>query len=302
MSRSLPPLNALRAFEAAGRYESFTLAAQELNVSHSAVSRHVRGLEARLGVCLFRDLPRGVALTPEGRAYLGRVMPALDAIAEATEGLTEAPSGRITLNSEPLFAMKVLLPRLPQFAAAYPEVELRLEATSQVVDVERFEADMAIRFVSRRARDAHSDLICDRPLSICAAPEVARRIRTPEDLLGERLLKDRGAPVWNRWFAAQGITDAPMDTGWRMRAMLALEATLHGYGVFLGGQEYIAADLAAGRLYCLYETDIRAGETCLVYGPRGLRSKAARVFRNWLLEQTADLRGSERPGYDQPNG
>ncbi|MEL7124934.1 MAG: LysR family transcriptional regulator, partial [Pseudomonadota bacterium] len=110
--RSLPPLNALRAFEAAARHESFSRAAEELGVSHSAISRHVRGLEARLGVQLFRDQSRGVVLTPEGQHYAQRIAPAFDVIGDATEGLADTPAGRVVVNSEPLFAAKVVAPLL----------------------------------------------------------------------------------------------------------------------------------------------------------------------------------------------
>ena len=119
MARILPPLNALKAFEAAGRHESFSRAADELNVSHSAISRHVRGLEDRLGVALFRDLPRGVELTLEGRGLLIRVMAALDEIAEATELVRQRPEGTITISCEPLFAQKYLVPRLSGFYNAF---------------------------------------------------------------------------------------------------------------------------------------------------------------------------------------
>ena len=143
---ALPPLNALRAFEAAGRHQSFSRAAEELGVSHSSISRHVRGLEDRLGVQLFRDLPRGLALTEYGAAYLAQVSPALDAIAYATEGLVEVPQGTVWVNSETLFAAKFLVPRLGDFYAQHPEVEIRLEASRQLADVARYETDLAIRF------------------------------------------------------------------------------------------------------------------------------------------------------------
>lgn len=120
MSRRLPPLNALRAFDAAGRHESFTRAAGELGVSHSSISRHVRGLEDRLNVRLFRDQSRGVELTAAGARYLAVVSSALDQIAEATEALTERPSGTLVVNSEPFFAAKWLVPRLGDFPSGQP--------------------------------------------------------------------------------------------------------------------------------------------------------------------------------------
>ena len=149
MHRNLPPLNALRAFEAAGRHESFSRAAEELSVSHSAISRHVRGLEHRLGAQLFKEAARGVELTPAGRAYLEQVMPALDIIAQATDALAETPAGRVTVNSEPLFAAKVVIPRLADFYARHPEIDVRLDVSHTLADLERYEADLAIRFAWR---------------------------------------------------------------------------------------------------------------------------------------------------------
>jgi len=120
MRRDLPPLNALRAFEAAGRHQSFSRAAEELGVSHSSISRHVRGLEDRLGVQLFRDLPRGLALSTDGAAYLADVTPSFDAIAAATEALAQAPEGTITVNGATLFTHKWLIPQLTQFQIDHP--------------------------------------------------------------------------------------------------------------------------------------------------------------------------------------
>lgn len=299
MVRTLPPLNALRVFEVAARHESFSSAARELNISHSAISRHVRGLEERLGVRLFREMPRGVALTMDGRAYLARLTPALDAISTATEALTEAPSGRITVNAEPLFAHRLMIPLLPEFAELHPEIELRLEASHDLADVERFEADLAIRFFHSGVPDMPSDLLSDAPVCVCAVPALAEQIQKPSDVLKFRLLKDRGAPVWNLWLTEQGVPNPPPDTGWRLRPQLAFEAALHGYGVFMGSRECLGPDLDTGRLVLLYETSLRHGAFHLVYGSRGPRGKAANTFRRWLIEKTAGFRTN---GKDQPTG
>ena len=291
MSRPLPPLNALRAFDAAGRHQSFSLAAQELNVSHSAISRHVRGLEARLGVQLFRDLPRGVELTRDGRAYLARVMPAFDAIAEATEGLTEAPAGRVTVNSDWTFALRVILPRIAEFHDAYPDIDLRLEASQRLADVEHYEADLAVRFAHRGSLDMPSDLMSDAPLLPFACPEIAARIRTPADLLAERRYKDRMIDSWHRWFELCAVPGPlPVDEGWSYNAVLALEAALQGAGVYLGSAECTVTEQRAGRLVRLFDTGFRDGAFFLVYGSRGPRGAAVRAFRSWVLDITAGFR------------
>ena len=289
MSRTLPPLNALRAFDAAGRHQSFSRAADELSVSHSAISRHVRGLEARLGVQLFRDLPRGVELTTAGHSYLERVLPALDMIAEATEGLSDAPRGQVTVNSEPLFAERFIIPRLPGFRRAYPDVEVRLESSPLIADVERYEADIAVRFAHRGKLDVSADLLSAAPLYPHVAPEMAARedISTPADLLKLPMLRDRSNNIWNQWYAAAGVSDVQLpEHGWRMKSPLAYEAALHGLGVYLGSTECVSFDLAQGRLLRCFDIGVVDGAFYLVFGSRGNRRSAVRRFREWILDET----------------
>ncbi len=304
MSRNLPPLNALRAFDAAGRHQSFSRAADELSVSHSAISRHVRGLEARLGVQLFRDLPRGVELTTAGQAYLDRVLPALDMIAEATEGMADTPHGQVTVNSEPLFAERFIIPRLPGFREAYPDVEVRLESSPLIADVERYEADIALRFAHRGKLDVPADLLSAAPLFPHISPELAARahITTPADLLDLPMLRDRSNNIWNQWFAAAGVPDVQLpEHGWRLKSPLAYEAALHGLGVYLGSSECVSYDVAQGRLQRCFDIGVVDGAFYLVYGRRGNRRSAVRRFREWILDETRPFR-SEGASKNQPNG
>lgn len=301
MLRNLPPLNALRAFEAAGRHQSFSRAAEELGVSHSSISRHVRGLEDRLGVQLFRDLPRGLALSRDGAAYLAEVSPALDSIAEATEALAEVPAGVVTVNSDALFAQKWLMPRLKGFYDAHPEVEIRLETSSSLVDVDRYEADLAFRFV----RPGHSypgmELLTEPLICPFAAPGIVELpLAAPRDLLRYRLFQDRKSPVWSTWFAlAGGVTPEEVPAAsWRMRSLLALEAAAGGQGVVLISRDVVASDVAAGRLVQVSDIGFREGGMYLVSREGVLRRKPVRVFRDWLLQETAPWRTRD----NQPNG
>ncbi|MFK7762048.1 MAG: LysR substrate-binding domain-containing protein [Roseobacter sp.] len=292
MSRNLPPLNALRAFDAAGRHQSFSRAADELAVSHSAISRHVRGLESRLGVKLFRNLARGVELTQEGHAYLDQVLPALDAISDATEGLASAPQGRVLVNSEPLFGERFIIPRLARFQNAYPDIEVRLESSTLIADVERYEADIAIRFAHTGSLDAPGDLLSEAPIYPYATPELmAQSIQVPKDLLHLPQLRDRGSNIWLDWFAALGIeVNTSPDDGWRLRSRLAYEAGLNGLGVYMGSSECVSHDEAQGRFVRCFDIGIRDGAFFLVYGSRGLRRAAVRQFRSWLLDETQSFR------------
>jgi DNA-binding transcriptional LysR family regulator len=290
MFRYLPPLNALRAFEAAGRHQSFSRAAEELGVSHSSISRHVRGLEDRLGVQLFRDLPRGLELSRDGAAYLAQVTPALDAIAHATEGLAETPQGTVTVNAETLFATKWLVPRLGGFAAKHPEVDIRLEASRHLADVARYEADLAIRFVRPGGRYPGSELLSDAPLHPYAAPDLlGAPLGSPREVLSYPLLRDRTSGTWDLWFSMAGGVE-PEEVPqfvWRMSSVLAVEAAVAGQGILLVSDEVVAGEVAAGRLICISEVGFREGGYHLISGDGVQRRKAVRVFRDWLLEETA---------------
>lgn len=299
MSRTLPPLNALRAFEAAGRHQSFSRAADELGVSHSAISRHVRGLEARLGVQLFREAARGVALSPEGQHYLTRITPALDVISEATEGLADKPAGRVVINSEPVFATKIVIPLLARFQRDLPGVELRLVGSNELADLDRYEADLAIRYAKTGALDQPSDLLSDAPIHPFAAPGYLKDdTLRPEDLLQRPLLRDRGPNIWIDWVQHAGFDVAVPDHPWRMRAALALEAAVHGAGIYLGAADGTHLDEAAGRLVRVSNVGFRQGSFHLLTSGQAGRRKSVRQVRAWLLAQTTSLRTEE----NQPNG
>lgn len=299
MTRTLPPLNALRAFEAAARYESFSRAAEELGVSHSAISRHVRGLEARLGVQLFRDASRGVALTAEGGHYLQRITPAFDVIGEATEGLADAPAGRVVVNSEPVFAAKIVVPLMAKFQRDLPEVELRLVGSNELADLDRYEADLAIRYAKTGHLDEPSDLLSDAPICPFAAPGYLKDdTLRPEDLTRLPLLRDRGPNIWIDWAAHAGFDVEVPDPPWRMRAALALEMAVHGAGLYLGASDGTHLDEMAGRLVRVSDVAFRQGSFHLLTSGQSGRRKAVRSVRAWLLDHTKAL----RTGKVQPNG
>ncbi len=293
MPRTLPPLNALRAFEAAGRHESFSRAADELGVSHSAVSKHVRALEHRLGVQLFRDLPRGVALTPDGARYLAGLTPAFDAIAEATEAFSERPEGVVVVNAESVFALKWLVPRLGAFQERHPDIEVELEATMQLADIARYEADIAVRFVLSGRPDQAAELLSSAWIYPYGTPAIAAQVGTnPAHLLDYRLLRDRAGDPWAEWFGVAGRADlyAGHKSPRRMRAVLAHEAALAGQGVLLASGENVALDVAAGRLVRLFDIGFWQGSYFLLFGAGVLRRRPVRLFRDWLLEATVEFR------------
>ncbi len=293
MPRQLPPLNALRAFEAAGRHESFSRAADELGVSHSAISKHVRGLEDRLGAQLFRDLPRGVTLTKAGALYLSQLTPAFDEIAEATEAISARPDGTVTVNAETVFAIKWLVPKLKSFADQHPEITLQLDASEVLIDISRYEADIAIRFFLAGAPDRNCALVSNEAIYPYAAPAIAEQIAgEPANLLNFALLRDRGGDPWATWFngierpdLAEQVPQVP-----RMRALLAIESVLSEQGVILASADNVEHEVAAGRLVKCFEHGFRQGTYFMLFGEGVLRRKPVRLFRDWLLAETAHLR------------
>ncbi len=307
MPRSLPPLNALRAFEAAGRHQSFSRAAEELGVSHSAISRHVRGLEARLNTHLFRPVARGIVLTTEGEAYLTRITPAFDLIDEATEAFAPRAAGRVVVNAEPVFASNWLIPRLKGFYQANPEVELILDASENLADVSRFEADMAIRFVTAGLPSGASTLLSNAPMFPYAAPSLAKVLPSqPNEFLKHRLLQDRDGPMWQTWFAQAGADPAqvPKYTH-RMRAFLAVEAALAGHGVLLTSCDVMQSSIDAGRIVQCSDVPVFHGSYHLVFGDGVLRRRSVRAFRDWILGESAEFRYAHDPSQtmkSQPNG
>lgn len=290
MARSLPPLNALRAFEAAGRHQSFSRAANELGVSHSAVSRHVRGLEDRLGAQLFCDLPRGVALTQAGARYLSALTPAFDRIAEASEMFDKRPAGQVTIDAEPLFATNWLLPRLIEFKALFPDIDIRVEANPELADVARYEVDLAIRFFHAGPKDQDAPLLSNAPLCPFAAPGLVPLPVTPDNLMTYPLLRDRREDTWARWAEIAGCTAPKAVDGWRLRARLSYQSALLGQGVLLTSAEVAQADVQAGRLVQCSDIGFRMGSYHLVSGEGVRRRSAVRRFHDWLLDQSRALR------------
>lgn len=293
MRRSLPPLNALRAFEAAARLGSISAAAEELFVTHGAVSRQIQAFEAAVGVAVFERRGRRIRLTEAGRVYLDVVRTAFDSIARATDRLSE--SGRVrqlTINGLPTFTMRWLLPRLNRFQRRHPGLELRL-ATSVQSLTQLGEFDVAIR----RGPETWPDMewgvfLRERETPVCApALLAASPIETPSDLARHTLLHaDTRPAAWARW---QGLAGVPgLVPAGRQRFdhfYLALQAALDGLGVALGPLPIIDEELSAGRLVApLAGLAVPARSYCWIRRPgiEGEPSIAAE-FCAWLDQEGA---------------
>ncbi len=294
MIKKLPPLNALKAFEAAGRHKNFSKAGEELNVSHTSISRHIRGLEERLGVHLFSRVSKGVEISPAGEKYLKEVSAAFNQISEATEDVAGGGDDRIRISCESTFALKWLMPNLGKFSSQHPKVELAIEATHSLANLDRHECDVAIRFCRTLPQGVESDLISSAPVFPVGSPKILKGKKSkmsPAELMDVNLIVENHGDLWNRWFEVAGIPNAerPTKRG-RLASMLAIEAAIAGQGVALVSMELVHRDLEEGRLIKLSDISLTYGDYRLLYLKQTMRSKSAQAFRDWLLEESADLR------------
>jgi LysR family glycine cleavage system transcriptional activator len=293
MVRRLPPLNALRAFEAAARHESFTRAAEELCVTQGAVSHQVKALEAELGIKLFNRERQRLVITGAGRDYLAVVRDALDRIAVGTERLMQRQSsGVLTVSTSPDFAAKWLVHRLGRFAEAHPEIDLRISATMHHVDFAREDVDLAVRHGDGNwpGHDV-TRLSPEQLFAVCSPKLVAgrQRLAKPADVLKFPLLHLDDRKAWSKWFEAAGIAPAEPSQGPVMnRASMVLDAAVDGQGIALGRTTLAAWDLIGGRLVRPFAEASRISRPYWIVCPKATSAlpKIA-IFRDWLLAEAA---------------
>jgi LysR family transcriptional regulator of beta-lactamase len=280
------PLNALRAFEASARHLSFTRAAAELSVTQTAVSAQVKNLEQRLGVPLFRRLPRGLALTDEGLALLPMLS---DSFARMGALLERFRGGRLhevlTVAVVGTFAVGWLMPRLDAFRRSHPFVDLRLLTHNNRVDLAGEGLDGAIRFGHGAWHGTEAEPLVDAPLSPMCAPALAARLHAPSDLARETLLRSYRADEWPRWFDAAGAS-TPLLRGPVFDSSLAIAAAAaQGLGVGLLPAAMFAADLREGRLVQPFAVELPLGRYWLTRLQSRPPSTAWRAFRCWLVAE-----------------
>jgi LysR family glycine cleavage system transcriptional activator len=300
VSRRLPTLTALRAFEAAARHLSFTRAAEELFVTQAAVSRQVRELESWLGRPLFRRQHRQVRLTQDGVLLAEHLTGSFDELARVIQSVRDPGSTSLHVSVEPALAARWLVPRLGRFRARHPTVELSLSSSAAVARVGA-EADLAIRWSLDRTawRGATASLLGE----VEAFPVLAPSLRAstpgldgPADLARCTLLFEDDRGYWSRWFAEAGLDGVHLPRGPVFNdAALAIEAAVRGEGVALGEPALAADDLAAGRLVRPFAPRVRLGAYWLVMPPHGAGAPAA-AFAEWVREEMeATLDGFRRP-------
>lgn len=296
MARPLPPLNALRAFEAAGRHLSFTKAAAELNVTPAAVGHQVKALEALLEVRLFRRLTRALRLTDAGQAALPTLSQGFVKLAQGVEQMrAHCESGVLTISVSPSFGAMWLLPRLERFRIRRPDIEIRIDGTDRLVDLARDDADVALRYGPGGYNGVRVDCLFSQVNTPVCSPALLsgeHPLRQPDDLRHHTLLhvewKDAEAS-WRMWLLAAGLQDIDPTRGPRFTMEnMAVQAALDGHGVALIGDILVADDLAGGRLVRPFDPSF---STPLSFSYYLLSAKDSdgqpkvEAFRDWLLEE-----------------
>ena len=291
MGRRLPPLNALRAFEAAARHLSMVRAAEELHVTPAAVSQQVKQLENVLGKPLLRR-GKTLALSDAAQAALPLLSEAFDRLERAAAQLRAgAQDGPLVVSTPPTFAARWLVPRMEGFQRLHPDIELRLLATHRLVDFALEDVDAAIRFGAGGYPGLHTERLMAESIIAVAAPALGQEAKTAADIARLPLLKDEwhtgngSFPEWDAWLAAQGVqARAPLSIRRFGDSSLTLQAAISGLGVALAWHSLVADDLKAGRLVRLLDhvLDTRLAYHFVVPVARLKLAKIA-AFREWLL-------------------
>jgi LysR family transcriptional regulator, glycine cleavage system transcriptional activator len=295
MLRRLPPLNALKAFEASARHQSFTLASAELCVTQGAISQQVKALEARLGLKLFNRTRKGLTITQAGCDYLDVVRDAFDRIAAGTARITQQyKSNVLTVSTSPDFAAKWLVHRLGDFAKQYPEIELRLSASLHHVDFATEDVDMAVRHGDGQWAGLSSVRLSSEQLLPVCSPVVANKalqgkalqVLTPEAVLSIPLLHVNDYANWRRWFdlVRQPIS-SPLQGLIVNRDSMVIDAAINGQGFALARSSLVLKDLLAGHLVAPFKQTLPLPTAYWIVAPQASAdlSKVS-VFRTWLLD------------------
>ena len=305
----LPPLNSLRVFEAAARHLSFKEAANELSITQAAVSHQVKSLEEYLGVELFRRSGRGVQLTEAARACLPKLREGFDALAAAVETIhVRADETDLEITAPPVFTARWLMPRLADFARREPKIDVRVVASSKMVDGGALDATLLSSNLDLRADASgveihlgtgdypgfRADRLFGVSTVVVASPEIGKELKKAEDLARQTLLHDDAMDLvahghaWEKWLEEAGVADKVDGTrGPHFSSnILSLEAASQRLGVALALRPLVDADIASGRLCAPFKVELKPRSAYYLVCPEVIAERPAVVaFRNWLLQQ-----------------
>ncbi len=296
--RKLPPLTTLRSFEAASRLLSFSKAADELNVTHGAVSRAIRHLEDDLGLALFQRKTRLVRLTPIGASYAASVRDALERLATATVAVRDQLSqGVLNVTTLDSFASKWLLPRLYRFRQKHPDIDVRLTSSPKLSDFVNDGIDIAIRYGRGRYPGLVAELLLKEELEPVASPrllEGPQPLRKPADLKYHTLIHDDFQIDWATWLRSAGVEGVDAHRGPRFESSVhAVQSAVQGEGVVLGRSALISDDLRAGRLVKLFTLSLPSDVAYhVVYPMQSATRPKVKAFRDWLFDEAGDNRSA----------
>jgi len=284
-----PPFKAIRAFAVAARHMGFKAAAEELHVTPSAVSHAVAALEQALGVKLFHRRVRRLLLTDAGKTYFDRLRPAFEEIAAATRGISARQRADIlTVASAPAFARAWLMPRLRAFLDSHPDIELRIRATSDTVEINADDVDAIVLYERTVGPDLIADKLMAEDMVPVCSPSLRSQLRSPPDLLRQTLIHtETKVVIWSMWLTAAGLDPDRVERGLRFnRADLALEAAKIGLGVALESRVLAEPHIANGSLVVPFETSVRLTEASyfVVARPAKARLPKVEAFRKWILQ------------------
>lgn len=289
--RQLPPLSTLRSFEAAARLLSFSKAADELFVTHGAVSRAIKHLEEHLGVPLFQRTTRAVQLTQTGISYAASVRDTLDRLAAATALIADQKSlGVLSVSTLNSFAAKWLLPRLFRFRQQYPDIDVRLATSNRLADFVNDGIDVAVRYGVGRYSGLAAELLMMEEIAPMCSPELLKGphpLKAPADLKHHTLIHDDFQIDWGMWLISAGVGGVDAHRGPRFQSsVLAVQAAVQGDGVVLGRTALVADDLRAGRLVKPFTLSLPSDLAYyVVYPNQAAERPKIRAFRDWLLEE-----------------
>jgi len=307
----LPPLNALRVFEAAARHLSFKDAASELSITQAAVSHQVKSLEEFLGVELFRRAGRGVQLTEAARACLPKLREGFDALAAAVETIRErGQETELMITAPPVFTARWLMPRLAAFSRRHPKIDVHVVASSKMVDAGALDSAALMSGIDLRSESSgveihlgagdypgfRADRLFEVAMTVVASPELVKGdppLRVPADLARHTLLHDdamdtvAAGDAWQKWLRAAGVEDLDGVPGPRFSSnILSLEAASQKLGVALALKPLVDADLKSGRLCAPFDVELRPSGRYYLVCPEVIADRpAVAAFRSWLLEQ-----------------
>lgn len=305
MPRALPPLNALRAFEATARHLSFKRAADELSVTPAALSHQIRTLEDFLGERLFDRKARGISLTPQGNLLYPGLHAAFLQIRQSVDLLDRDVSERIlVVSAPPGFTSKWLAPRLYRFLMAHPNIDTRISASRELANFTTDGVDVAIRNATDRQPGLWMRKLMDMHVAPVASPRLVKDLGglpTPADLKRAPLIHDGmqgglpGMPTWEDWLAAAGVSGVDLSRGLRFSSIdHALEAACEGAGVLLAQRELAHDDLRTGRLVEPFDLILPSERHFAIVCPDGLEKRPKiKAFYDWIVSEVTRVHNEQ---------